>query len=66
MLPKLLYELLPFLYLSVGMGSGVVIDSTIVFIASAVLMMTGIIVLSMRVTYRREIRRLRSIGSKGK
>ncbi len=64
MLPKLLYELLPFLYLSVGVGSGVAINSTIVFIASVLLMVTGIAVLSMRVTYRREIRRLQSLGSK--
>lgn len=64
MLPKLLYELLPYLYFSVGVGSGVAIGSTIVFIASAVLMVAGIVVLSMRVNYRREIRRLQSIGSK--
>lgn len=64
MLPKLLYELLPFLYLSVGVGSGVAINSTIVFIASVLLMVAGVVVLSMRVTYRREIRRLRSLGSK--
>ena len=64
MLPKLLYELLPFLYFSVGVGSGVVIGSTLVFIASGLLMVAGIVVLSMRVNYRREIRRLRSIGSK--
>ena len=64
MLPKLLYELLPFLYLSVGVGSGVAINSTIVLIASVLLMVAGIVVLSMRVTYRREIRRLRSLASK--
>lgn len=64
MLPKLLYELLPFLYLSVGVGSGVAINSTIVFIASVLLMVAGVVVLSMRVTYRREIRRLRRLASK--
>lgn len=64
MLPKLLYELLPFLYLSVGVGSGVAINSTIVFIASVLLMVTGVVVLSMRVTYRREIRRLQSLDSR--
>lgn len=63
MLPKLLYELLPFLYLSVGVGGGVAINSTIIFIASVLLMVTGVLVLSMRVTYRREIRRLRSFSS---
>ena len=64
MLPKLLYELLPFLYLSVGVGSGVVVNSTMVFIASALLVMAGIVVLSMRITYRREVRRLRKLNSK--
>lgn len=64
MLPKLLYELLPFLYLSVGVGSGVVVNSAMVFIASALLVVAGIVVLSMRITYRREMRRLRKINSK--
>ena len=64
MLPKLLYELLPFLYLSIGLGSGAAIDSTIIFIASALLVAAGIMVLSMRVTYRRELRRLKEINSK--
>ena len=58
MLPKFIYELLPFLYLSIGVG-GVVINSTIVFIASVLLMATGILVIIMRITHRREIRRVR-------
>ena len=52
MLPKMLYEILPFLYLSLGVGSGVAVNSIIVFITSVLLMATGILVLSMRVTYR--------------
>ena len=59
MLPKMLYELLPFIYLSVAIVSGVLINSTIVFIASILLIATGIVVLAMRFTYRREIRRNR-------
>ncbi len=59
MLPKILYELLPYIYLSVGVGSGVVINSTIVIVASILLITTGILVLSMRIRYRREIRRHR-------
>ncbi len=55
----MLYELLPFMYLSVGVGGGVAINSIIVFIASVLLMSTGILVLTMRITYRREIRRVR-------
>lgn len=57
MLPKFLYELLPFLYLSVGIGGGVAINSVLVFIASVLLMAAGILVLTMRISYRREIRR---------
>jgi hypothetical protein len=59
MLPKFLYELLPFLYLGVGIGGGVAINSVIVFIASVLLMAAGILVLSMRISYRRDIRRQR-------
>ena len=59
MFPKILYELLPFIYLSVGVGSGMVINSTIVIVASILLIATGILVLSMRISYRREIRRNR-------
>ena len=55
----MLYELLPFMYLSVGVGGGVAINSIIVFIASVLLMSTGILVLTMRITYRREVRRVR-------
>ncbi len=59
MLPKILYELLPFIYLSVAIIGGVVINSTIVFVASILLIATGLLVLSMRISYRREIRRKR-------
>ena len=59
MLPKILYELLPFIYLSVGVGSGAIINSTIVLVASILLIATGILVLSMRIRYRRKIRRNR-------
>jgi hypothetical protein len=59
MLPKFLYELLPFLYLGVAIGGGVAINSVIVFIASLLLMAAGILVLTMRISYRRDIRRQR-------
>jgi len=61
MLPKFLYELLPYMYLSVGVGSGVTINSAIIFIASVLLMLTGILVLCMRVSYRRKIKRYRDV-----
>jgi hypothetical protein len=60
MLPKTLYELLPYLYLSVGAGSGIAVNSTIVLIGSFLLIAAGLLVITMRVTYRRKIRRLRS------
>jgi len=56
MLPKMLYELLPYLYLSAGLG-GFIINSAIVFVASISLMMTGILVLIMRINYRRGIKK---------
>jgi len=55
MLPKILYELLPYLYLSVGAG-GFIINSAIVFVASISLLMTGMLVLIMRFNYRRSIK----------
>ncbi len=55
MLPKMFYELLPYLYLSVGAG-GFIINSAIVFVASISLMMTGALVLIMRFSYRRSIK----------
>jgi len=63
MLPKILYELLPFLYLSIGMGSGVVINSTLILIASAVLIAAGIMIITMRVSYRRELRRIKTVNT---
>ena len=59
MLPKMLYELLPYIYLSLGLGGGVSIDSAIIFIASVLLTITGVIVLFMRFTYRQSIRKNR-------
>ena len=59
MFPKVLYELLPFIYMSTGLAIGVMLDSAIVLIASILLTVTGILVLSMRISYRREIRRRR-------
>ena len=58
MLPKMLYELLPYLYLSIGAG-GFSINSAIVFVASISLITTGALVLLMRTSYRREIKQSR-------
>jgi len=57
MLPRVLYELLPYIYFSIGLGSGITINTAIVFIASAILMAAGILILTMRISYRRAYRR---------
>ncbi len=60
MLPKVLYELLPYLYLSLGASSGVFINSVIVLMGSFLLISTGLLILTLRITHRRKRRRLRS------
>ena len=59
MLPKLFYELLPYMYLSIGAGSGFVTTSAIFLVASLLFIATGIIVIAMRFSYRRKIRSYR-------
>lgn len=59
MLPKILYELLPYLYLSVGAGSGLVATSALLLLSSILFIATGIIVLVMRINYRQKIRSYR-------
>ena len=61
MFPKILYELLPYMYLSIGAGSGVVSTSATVLVASILFMVTGAIVIAMRISYRRKIRSRRRI-----
>ena len=55
----MLYELLPYLYLSVGAYGGIVINSAIVIVGSFLLIATAILIISMRITYRRKIKQLR-------
>ena len=64
MLPKILYELLPYMYLSLGAGSGLVSSSAIVLVASILFIATGIIVIMMRISYRRKIRSNRLLLSR--
>lgn len=60
MLPKMLYELLPYIYLSVGVG-GVSVSSALIIVGSVILMSTGVLVLFMRYSYRQSIKRSRKI-----
>ena len=52
MLPRQLYELLPFIYIGTGIICAVLIDSTIVLISSILLIVTGVFVLLMRRSFR--------------
>lgn len=55
MLPRSLYELLPYLYLGIGFSSSLVLESNIIFIAASLLIATGISIIYMRYTYRRKL-----------
>ena len=53
MLPRKLYELLPYLYMLTGVVCAVLVDSTVVLISSMLLIVAGVFVLMMRRSYRR-------------
>ena len=55
MLPRQLYELLPYIYVVTGILCAVAIDSTIVLISSILLIVTGVFVLIMRRNFRRAL-----------
>ena len=55
MLPRQLYELLPFFYILTGVVCAVLIDSTIVLISSMLLIVTGVFVLLMRRNFRKSL-----------
>ncbi len=54
MLPRSLYELLPYLYLVIGAASGLMIESSLILIASLLLISAGLLTLFMRWNYREE------------
>ena len=55
MLPRSLYELLPFIYLAIGAIGSAVFDSELTLFASLLIMFVGFIILWMRVDYRRSV-----------
>lgn len=57
MLPRKLYELLPYLYMLTGVVCAVLVDSTVVLISSMLLMVAGVFVLMMRRSYRKSTNR---------
>ena len=62
MLPRKLYELLPYLYIVTGIVSTSLIDSTIVLLSSILLIATGVSVLLMRRSYRKSLNSKRRVG----
>jgi hypothetical protein len=62
MLPRRLYEILPYLYILTGIVSALLINSRLVIIAAMLMIMAGAIILSMRISNRRDPvqRRMRS------
>ena len=67
MLPRVLYELLPYAYLVVGISGSVLVDSNVIFIASVLLMSAGILVILMRYRFRRNAsaRRVQIVAAEG-
>jgi len=57
MLPRSLYELLPYLYLVIGVVSGLSIESSLILAASLLLILAGLLTLFMRWNYREDRRR---------
>lgn len=57
MLPRKLYELLPYLYMLTGIVCAVLVDSTVVLISSMLLIVAGVFVLMMRRSYRKSANR---------
>lgn len=55
MLPRKVYELLPFFYIFTGIVCAVLIDSTIVLISSMLLIVTGVFVFLMRRSFRKSL-----------
>lgn len=53
MLPRKLYELLPYLYMLTGVVCAALVDSTVVLISSMLLIVAGVFVLMMRRSYRK-------------
>ena len=57
MIPKHIYELLPFLYVLAGMASVMGLDVSSGKASGVLLMIAGVSVYKMRLDYRRELRK---------
>ena len=56
LLPRRLYELLPYLYILTGVVCAALIDSTIVLISSILLIIAGVFIFLMRRSFRKSLR----------
>jgi hypothetical protein len=53
MLPRRLYEIVPYLYIITGIVSALLIHSRLIIISSMLMVMAGVLILSMRISSRR-------------
>jgi hypothetical protein len=65
MLPRRLYEILPYVYIITGIVSALLIRSRLVIIASMLMIMAGAIIVSMRISNRRDQRHSRTHSESG-
>jgi len=65
MLPRSLYEILPYLYLATGIAAALLIRSRLVSIASALMIMAGVIILYLRISNRRKPEQQRLCSDSG-
>jgi hypothetical protein len=65
MLPRRLYEILPYIYITTGILSALLIHSRLVVIASMLMIMAGVIIVSMRISNRRSLTQQRANSESG-
>ncbi len=55
MLPRAIYELLPYLYITIGVSTSLALSTGVIMVAAALLISAGLVILSMRFNYRRKL-----------
>ena len=58
MLPRVLYEFLPYFYLLFGVSTGLVFDSSVIFVAATLMVAAGLSILFMRYSYRQSLQEM--------
>ncbi len=58
MLPRIIYEILPYSYIAIGLSASLALSSSVIVVAAMLMISAGIVILSMRFNYRRELARL--------